>query len=217
MELNSNDTIILCGDDGLNYHRFYRNSDIKRKISNLNGVKFLLVQGNHGCPNGDLLKKDDYGHYHLVEEDGNKFIIQSGFENLKFMLNGETYNIEGNSFLVVGGAYSVDKEYRLINHYSWWANEQPTEQEKQLTIENCVKHDYTFDYVLTHTVPLKYEPKEVFLPFVDQSKVDKSTEIWLDKLENNLNYKKWYAGHYHIDKKVDKLHLLYNDIVELGS
>lgn len=45
------------------------------------------------------------------------------------------------------------------------------------------------DVVLTHTVPLKYEPVEMYLDGIDQSKVDKSTEEWLDKIEDKLTYK----------------------------
>lgn len=36
------------------------------------------------------------------------------------------------------------------------------------------------------STPLKYEPVEVFMAEVDQSKVDKSTEEWLDGIEDRL-------------------------------
>lgn len=41
---------------------------------------------------------------------------------------------------------------------------------------------------MSRTTPLKYEPVEVFLPGVDQSQVDKSTEEWLDRMEEKLSY-----------------------------
>ena len=68
--------------------------------------------------------------------------------------------------------------------------------------------------MLSHTTPLKYEPVEVFLPQVDQSKVDKSTEIWLDSIEDRLTYQRWYAGHYHTEKEIDLLILLFESIRE---
>lgn len=37
--------------------------------------------------------------------------------------------------------------------------------------------------MLSHTTPLKYEPVEVFMAGVDQSKVDKSMEEWLDRID----------------------------------
>ena len=42
----------------------------------------------------------------------------------------------------------------------------------------------------------------------DQSKVDKTTEKWLDSIEDKLTYKKWYLGHYHTDKKIDKIQIM---------
>lgn len=63
-----------------------------------------------------------------------------------------------------------------------------------------------------HTVPLKYEPVEVFLPQIDQSQVDKSTETWLDGIEDRLTYRHWYAGHYHTEKEIDRLTLLFESI-----
>ena len=47
-----------------------------------------------------------------------------------------------------------------------------------------------------------------------KSKVDKSTEEFLDEIENITEYKKWYCGHYHTDKTVDKLRFMMNDIDE---
>ena len=70
------------------------------------------------------------------------------------------------------------------------------------------------DAVLSHTTPLKHEPVEVFLSGVDQFKVDKSTEEWLDTIEDRLDYKRWYCGHYHTDKKVDRLTIMFESIEE---
>ena len=89
------------------------------------------------------------------------------------------------------------------------ADEQPSEETKKRVEQQLTDLDWKIDVVLSHTVPRKYEPIEKFLPDVDQSKVDKSTENWLDSIEDRLSYERWYAGHYHTDKKVDKLELLF--------
>ena len=47
---------------------------------------------------------------------------------------------------------------------------------------------------------------------LDQSKVDRTTEKWLDKIEDRLNYQKWYCGHYHTEKKVDKIEIMFENI-----
>lgn len=57
---------------------------------------------------------------------------------------------------------------------------------------------------------------EVFLAMIDQSTVDKRTERWLDRLEEQLDYKKWYCGHFHTAKKIDRLQFMFEDIDVLG-
>lgn len=65
--------------------------------------------------------------------------------------------------------------------------------------------------VLSHTCPFKYEPTEVFLPMIDQSTVDASTEHWLDQIEEAIEYQAWFCGHWHVNKRIDKMHFLFHD------
>ena len=51
---------------------------------------------------------------------------------------------------------------------------------------------------------------------IDQRKVDKSTEEWLGKIEERLTYDKWFCGHYHTSKPIDKLRFMFEDFLELG-
>ena len=73
------------------------------------------------------------------------------------------------------------------------------------------ERNWQVDVVVSPTCPLKYEPVEVFLPGIDQSTVDKSTEEWLDTIESKLHYERWYCGHYHTEKQVDKLRFMFED------
>ena len=92
-----------------------------------------------------------------------------------------------------------------------WPDEQPTKEIKAYVERKLDALGWKVDVVLSHTVPLKYEPVEVFLPGIDQSKVDKATEEWLDSIEERLHYGKWYAGHYHTSKCVDRIQILFED------
>ena len=49
----------------------------------------------------------------------------------------------------------------------------------------------------------------MFLSCIDQSTVDDSTEKWLDSIEDKLDYKAWFCGHWHTDKHIDKIHFLF--------
>ena len=71
------------------------------------------------------------------------------------------------------------------------------------------------DIVLSHTCLYKYEPRDAFLPMIDQSTVDDSTERWLDGIEEKVDYKAWLCGHWHIEKQIDKLRFLFHDVVSL--
>lgn len=61
-----------------------------------------------------------------------------------------------------------------------WPDEQPSDEIKRYVESQLDKLGWKVDVVLSHTTPLKYETVEVFLSGVDQSKVNKSTEEWLD-------------------------------------
>ena len=52
----------------------------------------------------------------------------------------------------------------------------------------------------------------MFLSGIKQSGVDQSTELWLDTIEERINYKAWFCGHWHTDKRIDKMHFLYHGI-----
>lgn len=141
---------------------------------------------------------------------GEKVFIEDEYPNLIFAKDGEIYNIDGKKILVIGGAYSLDKHYRLLRGYKWFKDEQLTKKEMNAILDKVKgKH---FDIVLTHTCSYKYEPKEVFLRGLDQSKVDKSMEHFLDEIEENISYDKWYCGHYHTEKQVDKLEFMFGRI-----
>ena len=138
------------------------------------------------------------------------------FPSILFAKDGEVYNLNGLKTIVMGGAYSIDKAYRLAYGYGWWEDEQPSDEIKKYVEEQLEREAWDVDVVLSHTTPLKYEPVEVFMSGVDQSKVDKSTENWLDKIEDRLSYKKWYCGHYHTEKKIDNLEIMFENFDEFG-
>jgi 3-oxoacid CoA-transferase subunit A len=50
---------------------------------------------------------------------------------------------------------------------------------------------------------------------VKEEDVDQTTERWLDKIEQRLSYVRWYCGHFHTDKAVDRIRFMYNDFLEL--
>lgn len=68
---------------------------------------------------------------------------------------------------------------------------------------------------------MRYEPYDKFISSVDQGTVDKTMEMWFDKIEETIPYKKWFCGHYHTDRlsieSGGKLRLMYDDVIELET
>lgn len=77
--------------------------------------------------------------YKLQEWNGGKVWVEEAYPNILFAKDGEIYDIAGMKTIVIGGAYSVDKFYRLSKGYNWFEDEQPSDEikayvEKQLSI-----------------------------------------------------------------------------------
>ena len=142
-------------------------------------------------------------------------MMEPQYHNLLFAVDGDTYEFGRKKCIAIGGAYSVDKYYRLSLGYNWFADEQPDERTKQTVASKLEALGYTVDVVLSHTCPYKYIPTEMFLPPIDQSTVDDSTERWLGEIESNLDYKLWLCGHYHADKSIDKVRFMFKGIRRL--
>ena len=203
LEKDTDNMLIVLGDVGINYYLNEEDKNYKEYLKKLK-LKLFCVRGNHEE------RPENISTYKEVEMFGGKVFIEEEYPNLIFAKDGEIYNIDDKKILVIGGAYSVDKQYRLLHGYKWFKDEQLTKKEMD-TILDKVKGKH-FDIVLTHTCPYKYEPREVFMQGLDQSKVDKSMEHFLDKIEENINYDKWYCGHYHTEKQVDKLEFMFGRI-----
>ena len=199
-QLTENDVMILLGDVGANYYGDERDERVKETLSNVK-AQVLCIHGNHE------MRPWETSGYTLTEWNGGKVWVQEEYPNLLFAKDGEIFAIEGKRYIAIGGAYSVDSYWRIQRHAGWWKTEQPTEEIKRFVEKQLQENE--IDIILSHTCPRKYEPIEAFLAFIDQSTVDKSTEDWLDSIEEKTDYKSWYCGHWHVEKDIDKMHFLF--------
>lgn len=196
---------VVLGDAGLNYDGDSRDITRKNRASQI-PLTFLCVHGNHE------MRPYEAEGYEPVEWYGGMVYRQREYPRLLFARDGEIYDINGKSSLVIGGAYSVDRLWRIRHGYPWFPSEQPNDEIKRRVEEKLDSVGWRVDVMLSHTCPLKYEPVEAFLPGLNQDLVDKSTERWLDTIEDRLDYRCWYCGHFHINKEIDRVTFLYHDI-----
>ncbi len=195
------DTIVILGDVGANYSQDERDTELKEALGKLKPT-ILCIHGNHE------IRPWNIPTYKTKVWNGGTVWYEEAYPSLLFAKDGEIYDIDGIRHIAIGGAYSVDKFYRLAHGYGWWADEQPSEEIKRY-VEQQIK-DKPIDVILSHTCPFRYEPVEVFLPGIDQSTVDTSTEEWLDAIEASVDYLAWFCGHWHINKRIDKMHFLFH-------
>jgi 3-oxoacid CoA-transferase subunit A len=206
-DTTKDDTLIILGDAGINYFGGEKDRAVKRLLAEL-PITLFCVHGNHEQ------RPENLGYGETLWNGGVVY-TEPEFPSLLFAKDGEVYELAGKRCVVIGGAYSVDKPYRLARNWGWWPDEQPSEEIRQRVEKRLYAENWEIDAVLSHTCPLKYEPREVFLKGIPQDGVDKSTEEWLDGIENRLDYREWYCGHYHTSKVVDRLRFMFTDFITL--
>ena len=186
--------VIILGDAGFQYYKNKKDWKNKHCASKL-GYTLYCLRGNHE----DRISNSKDAH-RIYDDEVKGFVwVEDEFPNIKYFDDDvEEYIINGKKVLTIPGAYSVDKWYRLQNNWMWFAEEQLTEVEMKFAEKVFGKEHY--DLVLSHTAPLSWEPTDLFLQGIDQSKVDKTMEIWLDKFKDMTNWKIWLFGHYHADR-----------------
>ena len=184
MQTQRDDIMIILGDAGFNYYGGWRDEHQKKRMARL-PITIFCIHGNHEMRPASL------PGYREQQWHGGIVYAEDAYPNLLFAKDGEVYDLDSKKALVIGGAYSVDKHYRLSHGWGWWPDEQPSQEIRDHVEKTIERIGWQVDIVLTHTVPLRYEPREVFLPFIDQSEVDKSTEAWLGGIEARLFYSRW--------------------------
>lgn len=192
--------VIILGDSGVNFWLSKRDHVLKKRITEkYPNLIFYLVRGNHE-QRPELIKGMDSMY---VSEIDNHVFFEHKFPNIRYFLDGEIYNINGLRTLICGGAYSVDKDYRLARQeqglYGGWFEEEQLNETERDAILMDVKNE-KIDMILAHTCPFSWMPRDLFLPFIDQRLVDNSMEIWLEQVVNTVRPHLFLCGHYHDDR-----------------
>ena len=196
------DVMIILGNAGINYSGGIRDMRKKEFLESL-PITVFAIHGNH-----EQRPQTIEGYQEKVWHGGEVY-WEEEYPSLLFAKDGEVFDLDGKQAIVMGGAYSIDKMVRLM--YGTGGGRVSSLLMRLRSMWRAGWMGWRVDVVLSHTTPLKYEPVEVFMAGVDQSKVDKSTEEWLDRIEDRLDYGKWYCGHYHTEKKVGRVEIMFEN------
>ncbi len=208
--------LILLGDVGINYFLNHRDKETKDKLDRY-PFTYFCIRGNHELRPSEL-EEQNPSEWHQEKCFENIVYVEDQHPKILYALDqGGEYIIGDKSILVIPGAYSIDKFYRLSHGWTWNATEQLSEKEKE-NLFNTLKPQY--DYILSHTCPLSWQSyiQDLFLSQVDQSTVDNSMEIFLDKVAAAVKYDRWYWGHYHDNRDIPAVNgvMMFQEPLPLG-
>lgn len=204
------DAIIILGDAGCNYFFDERDAQTKNCLEKYGG-HYYLVRGNHEARPEDMDMPMTYD-----KNVSGPVFYEPDFPHIHYFIDGKDYIIDGHTTLVIGGAYSVDKYYRLATGRTWFEKEQLTTEEMNFIEYTNINR--SFDFVLSHTCPYSWRPTDLFLPMVDQSTVDNSMELWMEDFKDKINWKVWCFGHFHQDRvERPNVEMFFNDIEKVES
>lgn len=158
--------------------------------------KYLFsILGNHDCwPRYLKLETSSDWDFKTWKLRDHIYIIQPG----------EIVNLEGKTFLCIGGADSLDKEWRAEYEKTngvkiWWTEEAITAADITNAKINLAKYGNKVDYILTHCEPATFIYKcNLFrTPYATES------ERKLDELLSFVDFKVWYGAHVHTSCEVE--------------
>ena len=197
--LSYDDYLIICGDAGICWspQTFQYHLDLYNDI----GCTVIFIDGNH--ENFNMLNQCP-----LVEYLG--ALMHQIDKHIFHVLRGEIMTIDNKSFLCVGGAISLDKMYRTP-YVNWWPEEEITYHDIDNALNNLEKVNSKVDFVITHCC----DTHTVIKAFGFRRDICTDQLTFIDKV---VNYKHWFFGHYHFDRKIsDTKTCLYQVIVELQT
>ncbi len=195
-EMTNTDFLIICGDFGGVWCGDNEEFYWRKWLDNKNFTT-LFIDGNH--ENYDML--EEYPEIDFLGGKAHKI-----GDKIYHLMRGQIYNIDGKKIFTFGGASSHDKDLRKEGK-SWWSRELPSENEINTAIKNLTKANWEVDIVITHCAPSSIQR------LINTSYDENILTDFLDNVKEKLVFEKWFFGHYHIDKQIDKnLFAVFNSI-----
>ena len=151
-------------------------------------VRCIFLDGNHE----DFNQLDRLKEFGLRNERGQLFLRS----NILYSPRGTAWVLDHKRFMTVGGAYSIDKQWRTANE-SWWPQEQLTDNEVIGIVNNAnarrQKGKPEVDYLFTHDC-------HPHTPFKRRLKDDPESNLHRDKIKkiaDAVRPRMWWHGHMH--------------------
>lgn len=207
--LTHDDYLVIAGDFGIPWEFSITEDDLIYWIESRPWTT-LFVDGNH--------ERFSWWKDQPIEEwHGGRVQRLSKYSRIRRLMRGEVFDFDGTTLFTMGGATSVDREWR-IEGYSWWPEELPSEKEIKYAREMLDSVYWEVDYIVTHTCASDLLSKTLYPYSGWQSPDTDRLTNFFNELESKLDFRRWYYGHFHIDRNIDHRHTALMDaIVPLGE
>lgn len=166
------DLVIQVGDMGILWR--HDNPDecpVTQAVNSL-GVEWWFIDGNHD------------NHPNLRNRD------PQITENIRYIPRGTVEEIDGVRFGFLGGAYSIDKDYRAEG-WDWWPEEQPTREEAEPLI------GANLDVLVTHDIPSSFNPVKFMDVGPIHEEASRPTRDLVQEVMITSGARYVFSGHWH--------------------
>lgn len=198
--LQRGDSLIVCGDFGFIWDGSQRENKILHKIGKFK-FNVLFLEGTHD----NISQISQY-----PTEMWNGGLVRRISGNLLKLERGSIYTIEGKTIFAFGGGESLDMDERLRDSM-WWPEELPDENELEQARNNLDASGNVVDYMITHECGTKVKR------FIDMETdhINPMTAFF-DSIAEDVLYKGWYFGCYHLDKIIPpRFHAIFQGVEKL--
>lgn len=207
--LTRDDCVVVCGDFGMPWTG---SNDELAELAWLASQPWTtaFVDGNHEC----------FSYYDEQPEElwhGGRVHRFEDYPSIVHLMRGQVFELDGARVFTMGGATSVDRAWRVPG-LSWFPEELPSRAEYEEAERNLGRAGWRVDYVLTHTCASSLLPRALYPDTGWQAPDTDELTGFFESLEERLDYRRWYFGHFHKDRDIDDRHtLLYRNVVRLGD
>ena len=201
--IENDEMLFVTGDFGLFWFDINSNSDKYTILNNMLESKnayIVFVDGNH--ENHNFINRTE-----ISEFCGAK--CHKLLPRVIHIMRGVIVNIDGIKIFCFGGAYSVDRFWREKNK-TYFEEELPNENEYDSGLNNLINADFKVDYIITHTCQRRLVKK---LGQRHKAIEEIKLQNYIQWIVDNVEYKKHYFGHWHMDKKISESDIaIFNNI-----
>lgn len=201
LDLSSDDYLIILGDAGMIWDG-KTDHEVLGFYDELECMT-LFLDGNH--ENFTLLNR-----YPVTNMFGGS--VHRISDKVAHLRRGERFEIDGRSIFVFGGGFS-SKKLTESSPVLIWDEEMPNDVDYLTGMTNVHGSRLSVDYVLTHEAPTKIIRSMGLKVHDDELPLTN----YLQKISEELNFQKWYFGHFHKDWTEGRYRCLYDSVIEMGE